>query len=64
MKAISMSPRSGQRTAPNSAGVFHVTLTMPKHSKGIKYLFRALVPTQTGWASQAVSSSPVTRLIG
>lgn len=48
----------------NSAGVFHVTLTMPKHSKGIKYLFRALVPTQTGWAYQAVSSSPVTRLIG
>jgi hypothetical protein len=48
----------------NSAGVFHITLTMPKHSKGIKYLFRALVPTQTGWAYQQVSSSPVTRLIG
>jgi hypothetical protein len=48
----------------NSKGVFKVTLTMPKHSKGIKYLFRALVPTQTGWAFQSVSSNSVNRLIG
>lgn len=48
----------------NSKGVFHITLNMPKRSKGIKFLFEALVPSQTGWAYQTATSGIATRLVG